>query len=506
MSVITISRGTFTGGQELASSLAKKLGYRFLNREELSEQAIKLGVPAGKLQTSMVKPPRVYQRLGRERDQYLSCITMILCERILAGDLVYLGHTGHMLLAGIPNILRIRVLADSEYRTRAVMQRLKISRQKAKEYITAVDSDRDKWVKFLYGIDWHDPFNYDLVVNLDQTGVENAATALCSMADLPDFKLTPASIKAINNLYLGSRAHFALATDSRTSFADVKVIADDGVVQVTYLPQQAEVAPYVKEVLSKVSGIKEVYTTIAQSNVLFIQEKFCPDVETLNGIIKVAKKWDAAVELMCLPSEFASPGFIDSDHEGYQPEQREEISRKEENGGIEDDSAGAVQTDEELLKCLDELRRQGCSGGSSTFYGDTEKLLSTLQRRTNYSMVVIGEIFTDKEKAARTRIKTEMKNLLSDNLSIPVVESSELEQQLKFGLKHSLKLAITFVFSLVIFLGIFTYQQEVLTFLSAEQYRGMRVLAVMLVVLLTPFFAYNYGSFIRQILKLLRLD
>lgn len=506
MSVITISRGTFTGGQELAASLAKKLGYRFLNREELSEQAIKLGVPAGKLQTSMVKPPRVYQRLGRERDQYLSCITMILCERILEGDLVYLGHTGHMLLAGIPNILRIRVLADSEYRTRSVMQRFSISREKAKEYIGNVDSDRDKWVRFLYGIDWHDPFNYDLVINLDQTGVDNAATALCTMAALPDFKLSPASIKAINNLYLGSKAHFALTADDRTSFADVKVTANEGVVQVTYLPQQAEVAPYVKEVLSKVSGIKEVYTTIAQSNVLFIQEKFCHDVETLNSIIKVAKKWDAAVELMSLPSEFASAGYIDPAHDGYQPEQREEFTHKEETGGIEDDSAAVEQTDEDLLKCLDELRKQGCSGGSSTFYGDTEKLLATLQRRTNYSMVVIGDIFTGKEKSARTRIRTEMKNLLSDNLNIPVVESSELEQQFKFGFKHSLKLAMTFAFSLVIFLAIFSFQQEVLTFLSAEQYRGMRALAVIFVVLLTPLFAYNYGSFIRQILKLLRLD
>lgn len=477
-----------------------------MNREELSEQAIKLGVPAGKLQTAMVKPPRVYQRLGRERDQYLSCITMILCERILEGDLVYLGHTGHMLLAGIPNILRIRVLADSEYRTRSVMQRLNLSREKAKDYIENVDSDRDKWVRFLYGIDWHDPFNYDLVINLDQAGIENAATALCAMAALPDFKLSPASIKAINNLYLGSKAHFALTTDDRTNFANVKVTANDGVVQVTYLPQQAEVAPYVKEVLSRVSGIKEIYTTIAQSNVLFIQEKFCPDMETLNGIIKVAKKWDAAVELMSMPSESAAPDYRDSAHDGYQPGMREEISRKEETGGIEDDSESIAQTDEDLSKCLDELRKQGCSGGSSTFYGDTEKLLSTLQRRTNYSMVVIGDVFSGKEKSARTRIKTEMKNLLSDNLNIPVVESSELEHQFKFGFKHTLKLALTFAVSLAVFLAIFIFQQEILSFLSAEQYRGMRVLAVLFVVLLTPIFAYNYGSFIRQILKLLRLD
>ena len=506
MSIITISRGTFTGGQELAECLARKLGYKFMSREELSEQAIKLGVPAGKLQTSMVKPPRVYRQLGRERNQYLACITMILCEKILEGDLVYLGHTGHMLLSGIPNILRIRVLADSEFRIKSVMQRLKLDREKAKEYIRDVDIDRDKWVKFLYGIDWHDPFNYDLVINLHQAGIENAATALCAMAALPDFKLSPASIKAINNLYLGSKAHFALSIDTRTSFADVKVVANDGVVQVTYLPQQAEVTPYVKEVLSKVSGIKEIHATIAQSNVLFIQDKFSPDMETFGSVIKVAKKWDAAVELMSLPSGMGLYSSSDSALEGYQPEHLEAAANNKETGGIEDDTASVAKIDEGLSRCLDELRKQGCSGGSSNFYGDREKLLATLQRSTNYSMVVIGDILTGKEKATRTRLKAEMKNLLSENLSIPVVESSELEQQFKFGFKQTARLVATFAIALIAFLAVFTHQREVLNFLSGEQYRNLRILAVLFVVLITPLFAYNYGFSIRQILKLFRLD
>lgn len=506
MSVITISRGTFTGGQELAGHLAKKLGYQFLDREELSEQAIKLGVPVGKLQTAMVKPPRVYRRMGRERDQYLACITMILCERILQGDVIYLGHTGHMLLTGIPNILRIRVLADSEFRINSIMQRLRLSREKAKDYITNVDADRDKWVTFLYGIDWHDPFNYDLVINLDQAGIENAATALCAMAELPDFKLSPASIKAINNLSLGSKAHFALLTDARTSFADVKVTANNGVVQVTYLPQQAEVAPYVKEVLSTVDGVKEVHATIAQSNILFIQDKFCPETEILNNVIKVAKKWDAAVELMTMKSGTISSRSADFLEEGYRPAQHEIVTPGRENGGIEDDIAGDPKIDEDFSRCLDVLRQRGCSGGNSNFYGDAENLLSTLQRRTNYSMVVIGDIYTEKGKATRTRLKTETKNLLSDNLGIPIVDALELEQQFKFGFKQISKLLITFIFALILFLAVFTHQNEILTFLSGEKYHHLRILAILFVVLITPIFAYNFGSSMRQILKLFRLD
>jgi len=506
MSVITISRGTFTGGQELAARLAKKLGYQYMSREDLSEQAIKLGVPVGKLQTAMVKPPRVYRRLGRERDQYLACITMILCEKILEGDIVYLGHTGHMLLPGIPNILRIRVLADSEYRINSVMQRLNLSREKAKEYIKDVDADRDKWVRFLYGIDWYDPYNYDLVINLAQAGTGNAAAALCAMAELPDFKLTPASIKAIDNLYLGSKAHFALLTDDRTSFADVKVTANNGIVQVTYLPQQAEVAPYVKEVLSKVSGVKEIHATIARSNVLFIQDKFSPDMENLNNVIKIAKKWDAAVELMRMSSSAEPSDSKDSVVERYQPTQHKAVISREKTGGIEDDTVSDVKIDEGLSKCLDELRKCGCSGGSSNFYGDAENLLSTLQRKTNYSMVVIGDIYASKGKATQTRLKTEMKNLLGDNMNIPIVETSELEEQFKFGYKQVLRLLITFSIALVLFLAIFTHQREILTFLSGERYHNLRILAVLFVLIITPLFAYNFGSSMRQILRLFRLD
>jgi cytidylate kinase len=506
MSVITISRGTFTGGRELAACLAGKLGYPLMNREDLSEQAIKLGVPVGKLQTSMVKPPRVYQRMGRERDHYRACITMILCEKILEGDLVYLGHTGHMLLPGIPNILRIRVLADSEFRIKSVMRELRLSRDKAKEYINNVDSDRDKWVRFLYGIDWHDPFNYDLVINLDQAGIQNAATALCAMAELPDFRLSPASIKAINNLYLGSKSHFALSADPRTSFADFKVTANDGVVQVTYPPQQAEVTPLVHEVLSGVSGVKEIHATIAQSNILFIQDSFSPGIEAFDSVIKVAKKWDAAVELMNMitgaePAEHEAPPV-----QGYRPSERERVMSGKNNGGIEDDTMEEVEVDEGLSRCLDELRQRGCSGGSSEFYGDSEGLLSMLQRKSNYSMVVIGNIFSSRGKDTQTRLKAEMKNLLSENIKIPVVETSELKEQFKFGFKQTLILILTLSIALIAFLAVFANQAVILNFLSGEKYHDFRILAVLLVVLITPIFAYNYGSAMRQILKLFRLD
>ena len=44
MAIITISRGTFSGGQSLAEYVAGKLGYRCLAREVLIEAARQYGV------------------------------------------------------------------------------------------------------------------------------------------------------------------------------------------------------------------------------------------------------------------------------------------------------------------------------------------------------------------------------------------------------------------------------------------------------------------------------
>ena len=64
---------------------------------------------------------------------------MLICERALRENLVYAGRSGHLLLPGVTHILRIRVVADMETRIKAVMQRLRLGREKAKEYIEAGD-------------------------------------------------------------------------------------------------------------------------------------------------------------------------------------------------------------------------------------------------------------------------------------------------------------------------------------------------------------------------------
>ena len=168
MQVICISRGTFSGGQELARQLAKKLGYVCLSREELIEAATEEGIQVGKLEMAMVKPGIFSERLALERDHYLAFSTAYLCEKATAGGLVYHGRTGHLLLPGVSHVLRLRVLADEEYRIRAVMQKLGLDRDKANRYMQEVDEDRKTWVHSMYGVSLEDAANFVLHTHLSQ--------------------------------------------------------------------------------------------------------------------------------------------------------------------------------------------------------------------------------------------------------------------------------------------------------------------------------------------------
>src|SRR5512143_2561206 len=118
MSIITISRGTFSGGQALAECLAERLGYRCISREVVLDAAGSFGVPVEKFIEAMEKPPSFWERLTGERSDYLNYLRASLCEYAKADNLVFHGYAGHLLLPGISHVIRIRVIADVEERMR----------------------------------------------------------------------------------------------------------------------------------------------------------------------------------------------------------------------------------------------------------------------------------------------------------------------------------------------------------------------------------------------------
>ncbi len=506
MKIICIARWNDETGKKLAETLAEKLGYSCYSREALTEEATEAGIPVGKLETAVLKPGLFTERLKLERDRYKAFATARLCEKALEGDLVYHGRTGHLLLPGVSHVLRIRVEENVERRIASAMTRLKLPRDKARAFVESVDDDIRKWVKTQYGQDWQSSAHYDIVVNLEQMGVANAATALCAVATLPEFQDTPASRQALRDLLLASRVRWALGKDERTRAASLHVIGNRGDIVVTYQPQDMGVAEAIPEVAATVEGVCQVDATMATSNLLWVQEHFDPEGEVCQRIVDLARGWNVAVDLLRV-----RPG---DDGEGPSLEPPLPASKdcadapREPDGGIEDDDGKDSEEDEDdagLAATHRRLLREGVAGGTRVACGLSNRISECVDQHVDYLLVVLGELFLDKGQATRTRLTRELSSSLHDRLKSPVIGIDELKKSYSFGPTTLLKLAAYLAAVALIFFLVFTHQAEVLRFVSASTTQG-KVLAALSVFVVTPVVAYLYGSFTKGIFKLIRLD
>jgi cytidylate kinase len=258
MAIITISRGSASGGALLAEGLANRLGYEQVSREDVVDEAARFGVSSEALGKALLEPVGFWERFKHERWRYLSFVQEILCERAKNDRIVYLGHAGQFLLRGVSHVLCVMVIAPMPFRIRIVMERDKVSHNEAVHYIERMDRQRKEWARFLYGVDWLDPSLYDLTINLKTLNVEGAVDVVAAAVEREEFQPTEASRKAMTNLLLSSRVRAALAADKTTASAEVDVRAESGVVYLKGKVRSSSMVDSVVRVAGRVEGVREV--------------------------------------------------------------------------------------------------------------------------------------------------------------------------------------------------------------------------------------------------------
>lgn len=501
MQIICVSRGALSRGKELAENLAEKLGYTVISRETLIEEATLAGVQVSKLETSMVKPQLFTERLARERDHYLAFSTAYICERALEGPLVYHGRTGHLLLRNVGHVLRVRVVADEEDRVAATMRDLGLDHEKARRYLADVEEDRRNWARAMYGTTGDDSSDYDVVVNVERMSVPNAAASLLGMCQLPEFQMTPASRRELEDLLLSSRARLLLAQDPRTNRFSFTVSAHHGALTVTYLPHDMEVASHIEPVLEPLEGVTDLAVTMASTTLLWVQETFDPETPTFRNVVEIARKWNAAVELVRYVA-------ADEEVESPTPAHAGAVSAPamaEAVGGIEED-VEEEPVEEGLESTQNELARLGLSGGARYVHGQRSSLVSTCCTGVPHSLVVIGDLFLDKNPAARTRLRREVRESIASRMRVPVVTADELRTEYLFGRRDAFRALGYLLVVILLYFLVFTNQLPILEFLVAEGDVMARLLVAVVVFVFIPVVAWSYGTVAGSLMKLIKME
>jgi cytidylate kinase len=263
MAIIMISRGTFSGGKALAELVADRLGYPCLSREETVREAVdKYRISEKELTEAMNEPPPFWQQVHGKRISYIRVFSAVLMEHIKGENLVYHGHVAHLMLGPVSHVLRVRVIADMEFRIKGAMARKNLNREGAIAFIQHIDKQRDKWTRFLYGVEWKDASLYDVLFNLEHMSIETASEAIVHMAGMDAFRPTPQSQKALDDLILSSRVWSALAIHSQMTVTNIRVSANAGKVTISGGAPSTKAINAIIAVAQKVEGVKEVKTDL----------------------------------------------------------------------------------------------------------------------------------------------------------------------------------------------------------------------------------------------------
>ncbi|MDO9529291.1 MAG: cytidylate kinase-like family protein [Syntrophales bacterium] len=255
MSIITISRGSHTRGKEIAEKVANKLGYKCIAREVLIDASASYNISEVKLLQAIADPPSFFDRFTRVKEKYITYIESELLKHLKQDNIVYHGFAGHFFVKDISHVLKVRIIADIKDRAKIVMERDKISKKEAFQFLKKIDSQRTKWSKNLYGIDVVDPVLYDIVINIKNITVDRAVEIICKAVKLKQFQTTPESQKAIEDLSLASQVKAAL-TDANN---ETEVYADGGDIRVKTVSTLSEKEKdKIKKAAEKVSGVLKV--------------------------------------------------------------------------------------------------------------------------------------------------------------------------------------------------------------------------------------------------------
>ena len=268
MAILTISHEMGSGGAEIGMAVATRLGYTYVDNEELLGRAQKYGLAEERLARLVEDRPSWVERFDAETRRCILALQAVLYEFAQADDVVLIGGGGQWLLRGVPHALRTRIVAPFPERvtrltaTLSAQGRERVTPKTVAQFIRRDDIQKASRMRYLFDADIKDPGLYDILINTAGFSRAAAVELLAEVARRPEFATTDVARDLVADRVVASQVEVALAghPDMRRYRIDVESIRG----QVT-LELPAGVDPDVAIVVARdVAGVQDVKLRIAE--------------------------------------------------------------------------------------------------------------------------------------------------------------------------------------------------------------------------------------------------
>ncbi|MBR4708418.1 MAG: cytidylate kinase-like family protein [Pseudobutyrivibrio sp.] len=179
---IAFERKYGSGGHEIASKLADRLGYKLYDRSVVVETCKRMGLPYDMVSTmdeqtpvkSIFNAPKQELTLG---EQIYNKQVEIIKEAADTPGCVFVGRCASAVLKD-KKCLRVFITANDDFRLNRAKTVEKLPADKAEEEMAKFDKKREKFFTTHSGAKWGDPEYFDLIINSSNLGVDAAVEML----------------------------------------------------------------------------------------------------------------------------------------------------------------------------------------------------------------------------------------------------------------------------------------------------------------------------------------
>ena len=190
--IVTICRESCSGGKEVGSKLANKLGCECYDKKLISLAAKESGFKETLFEDVDEKPTNSFLysiAMGTPsttglffqnndfltNDKLFGIQSEVIKKIASEKSAVIVGRCSDYILRDEKNLIKVYLRADEEFKIKRLLETNKDLDQKhAQNLLHKTDKKRGHYYSYYTGRDWNTASNYDLVINTSKVGIDNA--------------------------------------------------------------------------------------------------------------------------------------------------------------------------------------------------------------------------------------------------------------------------------------------------------------------------------------------
>lgn len=255
MAIITISRQMGSLGDEIAKAVADKLNYDYIDKPEIAEALATYGLRVDEKFDQ--KGLSFWESFSQQKKRLLYLIKAVVSDLAKKGNVVIYGWGAQLLFKDLPGVIRVRIIAPFEVRTRRLVEQKVYDERNAEKTLRKSDRDSAEYMSSFFKSDLEDKELYDLIINTITISVDTGVGLIINTLEAHEFKVSSEeTAEKLTDLSLKHKVEAAVLEIPGLELSNL--VVEKGVVNLSGSAKSLAAKEECEKAVSNIKGITKI--------------------------------------------------------------------------------------------------------------------------------------------------------------------------------------------------------------------------------------------------------